>query len=85
MSKAEKLLAELVGKPTPRDFLWGDFVTLMKQLGYQELSGSGSRKKFINPDTKHVISLHKPHPGKHLKVYQVKTTITALDEAGLLS
>jgi predicted RNA binding protein YcfA (HicA-like mRNA interferase family) len=84
MSKTQKLLAILASKPVPRDFLWSDFVTLMRHLGYQEHSGAGSRRKFIHSSTKQVISLHEPHPGKELKVYQVKEVVEALKSAGLL-
>ena len=83
MSNTQKLLAKLASKPVPRDFLWSDFVTLMRRLGYQEVSGSGSRRKFIHSSTKHVISLHEPHPGKSLKTYQINEVVTALTNAGI--
>lgn len=33
---------------------------------------------FVHVKTKHVINLHKPHPGNILKEYQLKAVIEAL-------
>lgn len=84
MSTAEKLLGKLISKPIPRDFLWTDLVTLLRKLGYQEISGNGSRRKFIHLDTKKIIAMHEPHPDKNLRVYQVGLVVDSLKEAGLI-
>jgi hypothetical protein len=56
----------------------------MGHLGYQEQTGSGSRRKFINRSTGHVISMHKPHPSEILKSYQIKQVISALEDEGAI-
>jgi len=82
MSRKEELLDRFKSKP--RDFRWDEFVSLMGHLGYQEQTGSGSRRKFINRSTGHVISMHKPHPSEILKSYQIKQVISALEDEGAI-
>ncbi len=48
--------------------------TLLKNYGYEEQNkgkSSGSRVAFVNSKTEHIIRLHKPHPEKELKKYQI--------------
>lgn len=85
MSRKDKLLGHLLSKPAPRDFLWDDLVTLMRHFGYSEVATSGSRRKFADETGQHLFSIHKPHPGNELKVYQVKEVIAALEERGMIS
>lgn len=69
MSKKDKLIERF--KSFPSDFTWVELVRLLGYFGYREyVSGKtgGSRRKFINDD-KHIISLHKPHPGNIVKRY----------------
>jgi predicted RNA binding protein YcfA (HicA-like mRNA interferase family) len=82
MSKFDKALLRLKGKP--RDFTWDELVTLLSGLGYEEKKGSGSRRKFINKNSGHVISLHEPHPGKILKIYMIKEVIETLEKQNLI-
>ena len=73
MSKKEKLIERFQGKPT--DFTWNELVSLLTYFGFEEISKgktAGSRRAFINPETKQIIRLHKPHPGSILKQYQLK-------------
>ncbi|MEK7376441.1 MAG: type II toxin-antitoxin system HicA family toxin [Candidatus Margulisiibacteriota bacterium] len=65
----------------PKDFTWDELVTLLKKMGYSELSGAGSRKKFAN-EKKDIIHLHRPHPGKILKRYMIDIVIEHLKEKG---
>ena len=83
MSKAEKLLEKLLRKP--RDFTYDELVGLLSYLGYEELKKGktgGSRRAFSNRVTKHVIRLHKPHPGNELKIYQINEIIEELINIG---
>lgn len=85
MSKQEKLAKRLKGKPT--DFTYADLHTLLSGMGYLEDSKgktSGSRVSFINEKTKHIIGLHKPHPGNILKCYQVNIIVDELIKMKLL-
>ncbi|QDK79797.1 type II toxin-antitoxin system HicA family toxin [Spirosoma sp. KCTC 42546] len=73
MSEKEKLLERFQAKPT--DFSWNELVSLLAYFGYEEVSKGkteGSRRAFVNPETKKIIRLHKPHPGSILKQYQLK-------------
>lgn len=83
MSKKDKLLKTLLSKP--KDFSYDDLVRLLNFFGYDEFvkgKTSGSRRAFVNQQTKHVIRLHKPHPKNILKEYQVKTIIKELERQG---
>lgn len=79
MTKKDKLLARICAKPA--DFTWAELVKLLRAFDYEEHTGGktgGSRRVFVHMKTKHVINLHKPHPGNILKEYQLKAVIEAL-------
>lgn len=77
MSKKEKLIARLKNKP--KDFTWGETITLMKYFGFVALNNNGSRRKFYNENTKQMFSLHKPHPQNVLKPYLVEMILKELN------
>ncbi|MBF0523446.1 MAG: type II toxin-antitoxin system HicA family toxin [Candidatus Omnitrophica bacterium] len=81
MSKTEKLIARF--KTKPKDFTWDEMISLLNYFGYEEIRGSGSRRKFIH-DNCHLIILHKPHPRKILKIYQIEQVYAILTEENLL-
>lgn len=79
MSKQRKLEDRLRAKP--KDFHWNELVSLLTGKGFScDESTSGSSTKFIHSESKIVIDLHKPHPTKILKMYQIKALIDKLDE-----
>lgn len=79
MSKQRKLEDRLRAKP--KDFHWSELVSLLSGKGFScDESTSGSSTKFIHSKSKIVIDLHKPHPNKILKTYQIKALIEKLDE-----
>ncbi len=80
MSKAEKLLAKL--NNAQHGYAWTDLVKLLTALGFVQIEGAGSRVKFIQGEI--VISLHKPHPQKEVKLYAVKQVREVLKAEGLL-
>ena len=85
MSKDEKLLQRLLSRP--KDFSYNELRRLLESLGYVETTSgktSGSRVAFIEAETKHIIRLHKPHPGNELKTYQVDLLIDELRSRGLV-
>lgn len=48
-------------------FPWRDFVRLLGQLGYEHKKAgktSGSRRKYYNAKTGHLIMLDEPHDGE---------------------
>lgn len=83
MSKKEKLIARLFGRP--KDFHYDEAKTLLQYLGFEENhkgKTSGSRVEFIRGND--TLLLHKPHPSGVLKGYQVKQLIDYLKELKLL-
>lgn len=84
MGKKEKLIERL--KSVPKDFTYNEAVTLLNYLDFKRSDKgktSGSRVMFIS-DTHGSILLHKPHPQKELKSYQVKQLLAFLEQEGLL-
>jgi len=85
MSKKDKLLDRFKSKP--KDFTWGEFNTLMKNLGYvaiKRVKSKGARRCFYNEKTNHKISLHEPHPQKILKEYKIKEVLNSLKSIGAI-
>ncbi len=83
MGKNEKLMERL--KSLPKDFTFDEMQTLLTHLGFtmsNKGKTSGSRVKFVKHDL--VIILHKPHPEKELRVYQVKEVLAILERNGLI-
>jgi hypothetical protein len=70
MSKLEKLVNRLTSQP--KDFSWDELVSLLNQLNFKKMEGSGSRVKFFNTEKNCLFQLHKPHSGKILKHYMIK-------------
>lgn len=85
MSRRQKVLRRFLAKPT--DFTYDELTTLLRDYGYREMKGgkaSGSQAAFIDENTKHIIRLHKPHPSKALKRYQIDDIERALTRKGFL-
>lgn len=85
MGKLEKIIRKF---NDPKSVIvFSELQYLLGQLGYLEKKTgktSGSRKAFIHPKTKHIIRIHKPHPGNELKRYVKEFIVTELIEQGLL-
>ena len=84
MSQKEKLIEKL--KSLPKDFTFDDADALLKYLEYTRSDKgktSGSRVMFFR-DGFPPILMHKPHPQKELKAYQVKQLLETLKQEGLL-
>jgi len=85
MSKGEKLVKRLITKPN--DFTYNELKSLLVHFGYVESQSgktSGSRVAFTNEKDKHIIRLHKPHPGNELKKYQIEQLIEELKARSLI-
>ena len=73
MSKKDKLRARL--ESLPKDFTWEELVS---DCGYEQLPSKGtSARKFVD-ERKHIISLHKPHPGNIVKRYALEIVLDAI-------
>ncbi|MGN0482577.1 MAG: type II toxin-antitoxin system HicA family toxin [Lachnospiraceae bacterium] len=84
MGQKEKLIQRLKSKP--KDFTFDDAETLLNYLDYVRSNKgktSGSRVIFTSENHGNIL-LHKPHPQKELKSYQIKQLIDILEQEGLI-
>lgn len=84
MGQKEKLIQRLKSKP--KDFTFDDAETLLHYLDYIRSNKgrtSGSRVMFVSEGHGNIL-LHKPHPQKELKTYQIKQLIEILEQEGLI-
>lgn len=84
MGKKEKLIKEL--KKRPKTFAYSDAESLLNYLNFVRSDKgrtSGSRVMFTN-EAHGSILLHKPHPQKDLKSYQIKQLADYLEQEGLI-
>lgn len=82
MSQIQKLVEKLLS--FPKDFTWEELTKILNHFGYKELKKGktgGSRRKFADAE-KHIIDLHKPHPQKIMKRYQLEDVVASLKERG---
>jgi hypothetical protein len=85
MTKLDKLKVRLLQKP--KDFRYEELEALLLGLGYEEKNTgktAGSRRLFINNQTKSIIRLHNPHPSSILKTYVILDIINILTKEELL-
>ena len=85
MSKLKKLINKLLNAGS--SFTYQELEFLLKKFNYkQKTTGktSGSRVAFIRTETRHIIRIHKPHPGNELKRYVKKYIIVELKKEGLI-
>lgn len=86
MSKIEKSIKKMKEKPT--DFTYDELKRILNNFGFYEYNKgktSGSRVVFIKEnDISKKIEFHKPHPGKILKLYQIKNIVKILEEWRIL-
>jgi len=84
MSKKDKLLSRLTGKPAPKDFPWSDLVTVMERAGFSCSCKGGSHHTFEHTSGYSFVA-SRAHPGGILKAYQVKEAVDALEKVGALN
>lgn len=82
MSKKDKLIERF--KSIPSDFTFDDIVKLLGYFGFILANNDGSKRAFINPQTKQVIYCHEPHPGNIMKKYMLRDIKEKLEEGGHL-
>ncbi len=84
MGRKEKLIKQL--KTGGKNFTFDDAEALLGLLTYRRSNKgktSGSRVMFIS-DEHSPILLHRPHPQKELREYQVKQLIDILEREDLI-
>jgi hypothetical protein len=69
-AKHRKTLAAIYSKPTLSSLVFGDIEALLLALGGELDEGAGSRIAITLRGAR--IHLHRPHPGKEAKRYQVE-------------
>lgn len=85
MSKFEKIIEKLLNPSSIITFQELEYI--LRKYNYKEKKTgktSGSRKAYINHQSKHIIRIHKPHPGNELKKYVKNYIISELKKQGLL-
>ena len=85
MSKLEKIIVKLLN--LNGSFSFQELEYLLRKFKYKEKKTgktSGSRKAYINSETKHIIRIHKPHPGNELKRYVKVYIIAELKKQNLI-
>ena len=85
MGKLEKLIEKLLNPASIITFQELEFI--VRKLGYTEKKTgktSGSRKAYVNIEIKHIIRIHKPHPGNELKKYVKNYIVTELRNKNLI-
>ncbi len=85
MSRIDKLIKKLLD--TRVHFTYQELEQVLRALGYLEKKTgktSGSRKAFIHSKSKHIIRLHKPHPGNKIKTYMRKAIVSELKRLNLI-
>ena len=85
MGKKDKLINKL--RTNPKDFTFDEAETLLGLLSFRRSNKgktSGSRVKYINDSNHCVILLHRPHPEKELKAYQIKQLLDILSQEGMI-
>ncbi len=85
MSKYDKVVLKLLNRDSI--ITYQEIKYLLGKLGYkvtQKGKTSGSRVAFINHENKHIIRLHKPHPGNELKDYVKREIVSELKDKKLI-
>jgi len=79
MSKRNKLLTRFLSRPV--DFGFDELILLLGHFNYHIIKSNktgGSRVSFTDGSGDY-IRIHKPHPRKILKLYQIDDVITSLE------
>lgn len=57
---------------------------IIGHIGYEEIKGSGSRRRFFSKTSSVSVSLHEPHPNPIMKIYAIDIVLEHFKEAGLI-
>lgn len=79
MGKKDKLIKRL--KSRPKDFTFDEAETLLKyfDFAYSNKGKTSGSRVIFESENHGCIMLHKPHPQKELKDYQIKQLIEYLE------
>ena len=80
-SKHRKTLRAVFAKPTKANIKFADIESLLVSLGGEITEGSGSRMSVTVSDK--TLFLHRPHPDKEARKYQVENVREFLQRIGI--
>lgn len=80
MAAYKKTLEKMARVPTPSDVKWSDLSSALIHIGYQEISGAGSRVKFYHKGKDALICCHKPHPSPEVDKGCIADVVNHLKE-----
>lgn len=80
-AKHRKTLEAIFAKSTPATLEWARIEALFKALGCVVIEGRGSRVRFAHGVR--IATLHRPHPAKEAKPYQVEDARAFLESIGV--
>lgn len=81
-TKHRKTLEAIFATPTQASIVFADIEALVAHIGGEVREGSGSRIAFELGDNPRLY-LHRPHPGKEAKRYQVREVRAWLEARGV--
>ena len=79
-SKHKKTLQALFATPTSKTLEWARIESLLMTIECKVLEGNGSRVRFLHGSR--ILALHRPHPAKEAKAYQVVDVLEFLKSIG---
>jgi hypothetical protein len=80
-SKHRRTLSAVFADPVSATIAWADIEALLTTVGCVMVEGSGSRVRFVKDGA--VETLHRPHPRKEAKRYQVRAVRAFLERIGV--
>ena len=80
-STNRQTIQAIFSKPVPKHIHFKAIEALLVALGCTVIEGDGSRVRFVKGDA--VLALHRPHPEKEAKPYQVRDVRAYLQMLGM--
>ena len=82
MNRKHRLMLEAIfAKPTSATIAWVQIEALLIAIGCDAIEGSGSAVKFVRDGR--ILAIHRPHPCKEAKQYQVRAVRDYLEGMGI--
>lgn len=79
--KHRRTLEAVFADPVSGTIVWADIESLLVAAGCNTIEGQGSRVRFVLGER--ILIIHRPHPQKEAKRYQVSDVRTFLNDAGV--
>lgn len=81
-SRQRQTLTAIFRLPTCKNLIFRDLENLLRSLGCETIEGDGSRVGFKKDALR--LDMHRPHPGKEAKAYQVEAVREFLKHMGIM-